>query len=396
MSTLFGSGLGHEPTVEPHPPQRLFHPSFVRLLAVQPLSGFSICVFYLLPKFMAKELHASPSEIGLVSTVYGLASVLALPLLALAIDRGSPRWLIMAGALALAASALGFLGVHEVGSLILMLRFVQGMAWALTFTAGMMMTTRLAPARLLAQAIGYYGSANLAMNAVAPGVAEAIAERAGWKPVFVLASVAGLLGFQVARRLPDMRADRAQPTIGMWPLLLRPRSLWMVLIVTVWGAAFGAMFTFSQPFALGLGITRVRGFFIAYTAAALFSRLGIGNLADRAGRLPVSIASLGLYAIVVLAMGHLRPGWLEPLGAAFGLAHGLFFPAFSALTLERSPTGERGKLTALSNGAFCAGIAVSGAVFGAIAEHQGYPQVFLVAGLATLGGVAMLATVRVA
>jgi len=139
----------------------------------------------------------------------------------------------------------------------------------------------------------------------------------------------------------------------------------------------------------------VRGFFIAYTAAALFSRLGIGNLADRAGRLRVSIASLALYACVVLAMQLLRPGWLAPIGAVFGLAHGLFFPAFSALTLERLQNGERGKLTALSNGAFNAGIAISGALFGVIAEHQGYPQVFLVAGLATLGGVAMLAVVRV-
>ena len=61
----------------------------------------------------------------------------------------------------------------------------------------------------------------------------------------------------------------------------------MAVVAAVWGAAFGAMFTFSQPFALELGITRVRGFFIAYTAAALFSRLGIGGLADRVGRLRV-------------------------------------------------------------------------------------------------------------
>ena len=56
---------------------------------------------------------------------------------------------------------------------------------------------------------------------------------------------------------------------------------------------------------------------------------------------------------------------------------------------------DRGKLTALSNGAFCAGIAISGALFGPIAEHSGFPQVYLVAGLATWGAVTMLATGRV-
>jgi predicted MFS family arabinose efflux permease len=364
-------------------------------LAVQPLSGFAICTFYLLPKFMTKELHATASEIGVVSTVYGLASVVAIPFLAWAIDRGSPRRLIMTAAFALSASASGYLAVHQFGPLLLALRLVQGLAWALTFTAGMMMTTTLAPAPRLAQAIGYYGSANLAMNAVAPGVAETIADSYGWRPAFVLASAAGLFGFLIARGLPDVVAGRAESTTAMWNIASRPRSLWMAAVATVWGAAFGAMFTFSQPFALQLGVTHVRGFFIAYTAAALFSRLGIGSLADRAGRLRVAVGALALYATVVLAMQHLRAGWLATIGAFFGLAHGLFFPAFSALTLARFPNGDRGKLTALSNGAFCGGIALSGALFGPLAEHSGYPSVFLVAGLATWGAVAMLASGRV-
>jgi predicted MFS family arabinose efflux permease len=364
-------------------------------LAVQPLSGFAICTFYLLPKFMAKELHASASEIGVVSTVYGLASVVAIPFLAWALDRGSPRRWIMTAAFALAVSAFGYLGVHQVGPLLLILRLVQGLAWALTFTAGMMMTTGLAPAQRLAQAIGYYGSANLAMNAVAPGIAETIAESYGWRPAFMLASIAGLLGFSFARGLPEIVTGHAESTTGMWSLALRPRSVWMATVAAVWGVAFGAMFTFSQPFAIELGITRVRGFFIAYAAAAVFSRLGIGGLADRAGRLRVAIGALSLYATVVLAMQHLRPGWLTPIGAFFGLAHGLFFPAFSALTLARLPSVDRGKLTALSNGAFCGGIAISGALFGPLAEHSGYPRVFLVAGLCTWGAVGVLASGRV-
>ena len=171
---------------------------------------------------MAKELHASPSEIGIVSMVYGLASVLAIPLLAWAIDRGSARWLIMTAALSLSTSALGYLGVHDVGPLLLVLRLVQGLAWALTFTAGMMMTTSIAPAPRLAQAIGYYGSANLAMNAVAPGVAETIAEHYGWRPAFVLASISGFLGFWIARRLPNVIAARTETTTGMWSLAVAP------------------------------------------------------------------------------------------------------------------------------------------------------------------------------
>ena len=350
-----------------------------------------MCVFFLLPKFLTTELHASPSQVGLVNAVNGLAAALAVPILALTIDRGSPRGLIQVGAGVLALSALGYVWVTRVGPLILILRIAQGFAWAFLFTAGMVMATALSPKARMAQAIGYYGSANLVMNAVAPAVAETVAEHVGWKIVFVVAAATGALGFALARRLPAgerVKHERAAPK--MWTLLRRPSSLWMMTIVVIWGSSFGAMFTFHQPFALGLGIRYVRGFFIAYTAAAILSRVATGSLADRIGRHRVSVASLTLYAAVVFGMQELRPGWLEWYGAIFGLAHGLFFPAYGALILERAPAAEHGKLMTLWNGAFSAGFAVSAALFGLVAEWSGYRQVFSIAGLSTLLAVVML------
>lgn len=369
--------------------ERLFSRSFVGLLLVQSLAGFAISAFYLLPKFLAAELHATAWEIGLVSAAYGVAGALAVPLLAVAIDRFSPRMLLLAAFAAVAVSAGGFVWVDRVGPLALVLRLAQGLAWAIMFTSGMMLTIRLCSPSRLAQAIGYYGVATLAMNAIAPATAEIIAERAGWTPVFLLASLAGGLALALGYRLPDER-PRSSDTIGTWVLLGRPETLVMVAIVSIWGVAFGAMFIFHQPFALGLGIRDVRGFFIAYTLTAVFSRVGTGNVIDRVGRYRVSVASLTLYAAVVLAMQALEPGWLEPLGAVFGLAHGFFFPAYSALTVERARPEERGKLMALSSAAFNAGFGASGLLLGAIAERSGYPRVYLVAGLITLGGVALL------
>jgi MFS family permease len=87
------------------------------------------------------------------------------------------------------------------------------------------------------------------------------------------------------------------------------------------------MFTYPQPYALELGMTSVRGFFIAYCSFALAARVLLGPFTDRLGRFPVAVAALNLYTLVVLATAGLRPGMLEPLGALMGLAHGLFFPA---------------------------------------------------------------------
>jgi predicted MFS family arabinose efflux permease len=371
-------------------------------LCAQLLAGFAICSFYLLPKFLTTELRATASQIGLVSAAYGIAGSIAVPLLAAAIDKFSPRFLLLAACAAIASAAIAFVGVDRVGPLLLLLRTVQGLGWAVLFTAGMMLTIRTSPPERLAQAIGYYGVGNLAMNAVAPAAAEILAERAGWTSIFVLASAAGALAFCVAWFLPGDRPAPAKE-VGMWDLLSQRRSLSMIAITAIWGGAFGAMIVFHQPFALALGMKNVRGFFIAYTITAIFSRVGTGNAVDRIGRPVVAVASLALYALVVLAMQGLRPGWLEPIGAALGLAHGFFFPAYSALVVERARPEERGKLMALSNAAFSGGFAVTGVVLGGIAERDGYPHAYLLAGLVTTAGVVLLiantlawrATVRV-
>jgi MFS family permease len=371
------------------PSERIFRPSFVRLVCVQPLAGIAICTFFLLPKFLVTELRATPFDVGVVSAAFGLAGALAVPILGAALDRFSPRRLVLASCWVLAISAIGFVWVDRIGALVIALRVAQGLAWAALFTAGMVLTIDISPPSRLAQAIGYYGVANLAMNAVAPAIGEIIAERAGWKPVFAFAAVTGVLAWLVGRGLPEER-PKAAKAVDIWSILARPRTIAMVTVVSIWGAAFGAMFIFHQPFALSLGMTKVRGFFIAYTATAMFARVGIGNAVDRIGRYAVSVASFTLYCAVVFAMQWLRPGWLEAFGAALGLAHGLFFPAYSALIVERAGREEQGKLMALSNAAYNVGLAVSSLVLGGIAERSGFPDAFRWAGGATLFGLALL------
>src|SRR6185369_17241728 len=151
------------------------------------------------------------------SAAYGVAGALAVPLLAALLDRASSRVLLIASCAVFAGAAVGFLWVDRIGPLLFVLRTAQGLGWAVLFTAGMMLTIRTSPPGRLAQAIGYYGVANLSMNAVAPATAEIIAERAGWTPIFALACIAGALAFVVAYALPDERPVHTN-AVGMWAL----------------------------------------------------------------------------------------------------------------------------------------------------------------------------------
>ena len=144
----------------------------------------------------------------------------------------------------------------------------------------------------------------LSMNAVAPATIEEIAARAGWPAAFAVAGGAAALSCLLSLRLRDRRpgAPAAQAVPGLRQMLVRPSLLRILLVVALASAAMGAAFTFHQLYALELGMRNVRAFFVAYTAAAIAVRVGLGHVADRAGRRRVSLLALFLYVAVVTGM----------------------------------------------------------------------------------------------
>lgn len=371
----------------------LFTRSFVALMLAQASFGFAFSSFLLLPKFLASELAAGPAAIGRVSAVFYLTAVVLGPLMGAVVDRHGRRWFMTAGGLVMAAASLGFVAVDSVGPLVYALRAVQGLAFAMAFVAGSALAVDEAPPERLALALGIFGLTMLANNAVAPVVVEELAMRGSWQQAFVLAAGAALLSSGLSLRLRDgERPGPGQPVPRLLDVVRRPAALRIGLVIGLAGAAFGAMFTFHQPYALELGIAQVRGFFVAYTAAALAARLLLGPFTDRLGRRPVSLGALVLYAGAAAAMAGLGRIGLAPLGAAFGLAHGIFYPTFNALAVEGSGPHERGKVMALFNAAFNVGVAGGTFGMGLLAARAGYPAVFLAAGLAGFGALAVLAT----
>jgi MFS family permease len=375
------------------PADRLFTPGFARLMVAQACFGYAFSNYFLLPKFLVTQLHAGPAEIGQVTALHGLFVVCFLPVMGVVVDRFGRRDFLTAGAVVMALASLAFVTVDHVGWWLMALRAVQGIAFAMAFVAGATLAADEAPPERLGQALGIFGLAFLAMNAIAPAAAEEIALRVGWPPTFVAAAVMALVSAGLSRRIqerPRAATPADAPATGLLSMLLRPRQLRMTGVISLVGIALGAMFTFHQPFALELGMTHVRSFFVAYAVAAVVMRVVFGSVIDRAGRRRVSIATLSLYVVSVAGMAFLQPGWLALFGAGLGVAHGLFYPSYNALALEGMAAHERGRTMGLFQAGFNAGTSLGAFALGALAERAGYPMVFFVS-----GGCAALALVMV-
>ena len=379
------------PTSEEPSEPPLFTRDFALILLTQVTFGIAFSSFLLLPKYVVTELHGSPSEVGYVGALAVVASVLSSPLSGRLLDRGGRRPLMLAGSVLSGLAALAFLGVTHIGPYLYAVRALQGVSYTLYFVAAGTLVADLAPAARLGQALGWFGCAALMMNAVATLIAERVARDFGWNAVFAAAAVMGFAGAAVTCFLREPK-HKPRPA----PLVERPRvDVASARLAVLWaavagGAAFGAMFTFTQPLALSLGDTNISPLFAGYTVMALAVRLLFGNLADRFGRARVSGAALALYSLVVATTAGLGHGWLGALGLGFGLAHGMFYPSLNALALEGVPREERGSVGARFNAAFNAGVFIVTFCFGQIAQAYGYRVVFLLVACLSVTGSFML------
>lgn len=358
----------------------LFGRPFVLLLCAQTVFGLGFSTFLILPAYLATALSASAWEIGVVTSIFGLSSMVLMPLAGDWADRGARlRWAIVGCAIC-GVAALGFVWVTEVGARVYALRLLHGIGNAFEYVAAGALATELVPRKRLGQGLGLFGVTMLSTNALAPAIAESVAARWGWAPVFAGASLASFLAIAFLARVREPAHDPSrEPGASLLRVMLARRSVWFVTVVGLMGAAFSALFTFVQPYALELGAVRVSSFFVGYTVAAAGVRIFLGGWSDHLGRGRVSLGTMVLYGVPMLLAAHLHVEMLAWIGGIFGVAHGLLYPTLNAFVVEPVPPGERAKVFALFMASFNAGWALGALALGWVAESFGYPLVFWIA-----------------
>jgi MFS family permease len=374
----------------------MFGRAFLRVICAQMSFNYGFSTYLLLPKYLSTRLGAEAGQLGMMSAIQGLVAVLAVPFIGGFLDRVGRRPLMAAGAALMLCYSLAWLAVDRIGPLAYALQVLSGLAFMLAFSGASTLSTDLVPPERLSQAIGIFGAANITMNAIAPAVAEPVAARFGWPFAFGLAAASSVVSLAVTRIVREpvrAKVARGSATADLLATLsVARRLLPYVLAMASCGAAFGAVFTFYQPWVLAQGATQVSMFFVGFTLAAVSTRVGLGSLADRFGRRRVALRAYLVYASVVLAMTQLTPGRLLGFGLAFGFAHGFFYPALNALALEGTTKAERGRAMTLVNGAFHLGTTVSALALGWVAHTYGYAPVFLLASMVTFAGLGVLYT----
>ncbi len=287
-------------------------------------------------------------------------------------------------------------------------RALVGLGLGAEWSAGSVLVAETWPAAHRGKAIGLMQSGWAIGYVLAAFLAAAVIPTWGWRPLFVLGILPGLLAVWVRWRVPEpeiWRERGARPEKGAGlALLLRPPYLGRVVAATALATAllfaYWGLFTWVPSFlaapteagGAGLGLVRSTGFVVAMQAGAFLGYTTFGFLADRFGRRPVFLAFVLGAAVVVPAFGLLARSeaavlLLAPLVGYLG--HG-YFSVFGALLAELFPSSVRGAAQGFCYNAGRAVSALAPFTVGAFADSYGIGSALaLTAGFYVAGALLM-------
>lgn len=353
------------------PPGRLWTPALVRVTVTLLLGAAVANLFVIAPRFLGAAGY-DKREIGIVMGAFNVASLIGFPLIAPLVARFGYARVIAAGCAVCAVGALAFALAGDLPGYAAA-RAVQGLGLAALMVGSGSFVAEIAPPGRLGEALGVSGILTLVAQAIGPALAQVIHDHAGWVWVWRAGIASGLAAAVVALGLPTV------PRAEVAPAGARGAAAIALIATALAGIGFGVIWTFLADYGPRVGVPVVTGFFAAYVAAAVSTRLFLGALSDRIGRRRAAVPALVGHTLALVGMSRLGAPWhLIAIGLGYGLCHGIYYPTLQALTVERAG-GARGAAVAAYIFAFGAGIVIAAFGLGPIARAYGYPTIYLCA-----------------
>ena len=339
----------------------------------------SINVLNVLPDHLS-AIGASKTYIGLYMNVNSLMLViLAVPLSDHADVFGRKRLILLGYILGLTAAASSFAFSENLTALAF-LRVLGSLLFSVAFTIQSAEMFGRLPRERRYSGMAIYGVSGLLANPIASFIGERLAVTVGARWAFAAAAAFILVGLvpALAHRFHERGGGEAGRTSFL--ALMRRRELYpLSALAFLLGGAYAVITTFIvNQTRERLDIPTISGFFISFSAVAIFIRLFLGQ---RVERMPARVLAVGgflLEAVAFVMTYYLSDTrMLIPIGVLYGIGHSVMYPLLSTLYVNSGSDADRLGLNNLFSatnmfGGICMALAMGG-----IADLAGLPVVFV-------------------
>ncbi|MBR3181191.1 MAG: MFS transporter [Eggerthellaceae bacterium] len=265
---------------------RLWTKGFILLIAVQTVD---MLTYYMVAPVIAKyalEQGVIVALSGLAATMFAVVSIVARPISGVLSDSVGRKRILIA---ALAVSCLAQLGYAFVPTfeLLLVLRAVHGLFYALFGTAISAMAIDSLPESRRSEGMGWFGTAYVFGSVVGPLLGVYLSDEFGFRVMFLTACAMAAVGFVMGLflrggELPNRDASQVRKRLTLssfFSVRCIPYALIMCLISIIWSVVT----TYIVIVADARGIVGAAAFFAVNSIALFVTRPFWGKMADKHG-----------------------------------------------------------------------------------------------------------------
>ena len=347
---------------------------------------FALTFWLLMPTMAAyavEHFHASQDRAGLIVGMFIVGALVSRLLAGRYIDRVSRRAMLHGSLLAYFLAMLLYLPADNL-TLLLVVRFVHGVAFGTASTAMPTIVVDIIPIHRRGEGIGYFSLSPIIATAIGPLLGFAILQRADFRAIFVVCAVLSALSLLMALCARIPAATSSAPSDAAkgfaWHTLFERSAIPISIVMLLIGAAFSGVVTFLDSFATEIGLTGSGGWFFAVYAAFVFvSRPVAGRLLDMRGENIVMYPALLIFALGLALLAAAGSVSLLLLAAALvGLGFGIPYSCGQVIAVKEAPAQHLGRATATFLFCFDAGMGGGPFLIGSIIPLAGFRGTYAV------------------
>ncbi len=343
--------------------------------------------FFLLPLYI-KSLGGDDAQIGYIMGSFGITSLGAIPFVTFLVDKYGRRRFMLIGYGLMFLASLSYIFIGELSPYIYLIRLVQGISFAFSFTAAGTFVADYVPSVRRAQGLGIFSAFTIAAYAVGPSLGEFMIELAGYHNFFLYSSFFSLVSFALAIFMKDGNFTPSKDPYGFgFFRLISSRKYALVLLSNlVLAGGLGAVLNFIATFFRSKDL-QAYYFFLTYTITVTAIRIFGGRLSDTWGRKAVASPALLIVSVSLVSMYFADSALTAVLiSFIFSFGYGSLYPTLSALMIDKAGEDERGKAIGAFNASYSMGINFLAFPFGVIARDYGYEGMYFAAGCLVFTG----------
>lgn len=372
-------------------PIKLWNNNFIFMVLISMLTSFS---FYMVATVLSKYLVEIGIDISVSGVIVGLLSVTSLicrPFCGALADRINNVRLLKLSCILMSMGLVGYVLTIWL-PLIVFARIIHGIGFAIGGTAQVALVSKHIPKDRTGEGIGYMGLGTVVGSAVAPGLGLIIAQQAGIRGAFIIASLLPLAAFGILFTFHSERNNKeklGQRRPISWKDMIAVKVLPYTLVSGSWSFINGIIASYLVLFADELKVGGVSIYFTLCAVVLFLVRPISGKLMDKKGIRFIVFPALLLTSTSMFLLGRstslimiLISGIIRSIGQGAGQPS---LQAESINVVGRKRSGVAAS-TFYLGGDIGQGIGpmVGGLVLGQIAGVEGYRVLFDGCGLMML------------